>query len=188
MGHYTRLTDAALIREASEDQQAFRELYDRHAPDLYRWARRTGLAEADALDLVSELFARAWISRKRYRDPGDGAAAPWLHGIARNLAASKRRSGSIEARARKRLGMPIAVQPDATDVLDERVDARASRPELERALEALPQRQREAVRLRIVDGLEYPDIALQLSCTETTARKWVSLGLRCLRNRMETAR
>jgi DNA-directed RNA polymerase specialized sigma24 family protein len=47
---------------------------------------------------------------------------------------------------------------------------------------------RDAVRLRIVDGLDYPEIALQLRCTETTARKWVSLGLRGLRTRMEVAR
>ena len=42
--------------------------------------------------------------------------------------------------------------------------------------------------MRVVDGLDYQEIALQLSCTETTARKWVSLGLRFLRSQMEVAR
>jgi DNA-directed RNA polymerase specialized sigma24 family protein len=77
-GHTIR-TDAELLQAASEDPQAFRELYDRHSAELCGWARRSGLAEADALDLVSELYARAWVSRKRFRDPGDGSAAPWLY-------------------------------------------------------------------------------------------------------------
>lgn len=184
--HSTR-TDAELLEAAGQDPSAFGELYDRHAAELFRWGRRAGLTESDALDLVSELYARAWVSRKRFRDPGDGSAAPWLFGIARNLIASHRRSGWIEAKARKRLRVPPLAEVDLIDAADEHVDATASRAELERALEALPETQRDAVRLRVVDGLDYEDIARQLSCTETTARKWVSLGLRFLRTRMETA-
>jgi RNA polymerase sigma-70 factor (ECF subfamily) len=181
-------TDAELLKAAAREPLAFAELYDRHAGQLYRWARRAGLNQSDALDLVSELFARAWVSRKRFRDPGDGSGGRWLYGIARNLLASYRRSGSIEARARRRLRLQTAEETDASEMVDDRVDAVARRPALELALGALPDNQREAVRMRIVDGLDYPDIALQLRCTETTARKWVSLGLRDLRSQMEMAR
>jgi RNA polymerase sigma factor (sigma-70 family) len=139
------------------------------------------------LDLVSELFARAWVSRRRFRDPGDGNAAPWLFGIARNLAAAHRRSGRIEAKARKRLRVPPIPEADASETVAERVDAMASQAELKRAFDALPSAHRAAIRLRVVDGLAYPDISVQLQCTETTARKWVSLGLRSLRTRMEVA-
>jgi DNA-directed RNA polymerase specialized sigma24 family protein len=52
-------TDAELLRAAGRDPAAFGELYDRHAAPILRWALRSGLDEADALDLVSELFARA---------------------------------------------------------------------------------------------------------------------------------
>jgi RNA polymerase sigma-70 factor (ECF subfamily) len=185
MSEYDDRSDAELLDTAARNPSAFGALYDRHAAGIYRWARSTGLSDADALDLVSELFARAWISRKRFRDPGDGDAAPWLFGIARNLVASHRRRGSIEARARTRLRMPLA-DDFTTDGIDARLDAVARGPALERALDALPAAQRSAVRLRVVDGLDYPAIARQLSCTETTARKWVSVGLRVARVRMET--
>jgi RNA polymerase sigma-70 factor, ECF subfamily len=181
-------TDAELLKAAAGEPLAFGELYDRYAEQLYRWASRAGLAHSDALDLVSELFARAWVSRKRFRDPGDGTASRWLFGIARNLLASYRRSGSIDARARTRLRLQRAEEADASEAVGERIDAAARRPVLERALGTLPDNQREAVRMRIVDGLDYPEIALQLRCTETTARKWVSLGLRVLRSQMEVAR
>src|SRR5262245_63813035 len=139
-------SDAELLRESSRDTTAFGLVYDRYAAAMYRWARGTGLAEADALDLVAEVFARAWVSRKRYRDPGDGSAAPWLFGIARNLLASHRRSGHIEARARKRLRLPQLTEPDPSEAVAERVDAIASRGALDRALAALPGRHAEAVR------------------------------------------
>jgi RNA polymerase sigma-70 factor (ECF subfamily) len=181
-------TDAELLEAAGRDPQAFGELYDRHAAGLYRWAKGAGLAEPDALDLVSELFARAWVSRKRYRDPGDGGAGPWLFGIARNLLGTHRRKGRVEAKARKRLRVPPVAEADAIEAIHERVDATASRPALEQAMEALPEIQRDAVRLRIVDGLGYPEIAFQLKCTEAAARKRVSLGLRFLRARLETVR
>jgi RNA polymerase sigma factor (sigma-70 family) len=180
-------TDAELLAEAGHDPSAFGELYDRHAVGIFRWARRAGLVEADALDLVGELFARAWVWRKRFRDPGDGSAAPWLFGIARNLIAAHRRSGRIEAKARKRLRVPPVSEADASEAVVDRVDATASRAELRRALDALPEGQRAAIRLRVVEGLGYPDIAVRLRCTETTARKWVSLGLRFLRTHMEAA-
>ncbi len=185
--HHAR-TDAELLEGAGVDPADFGELHDRHAEAIYRWARREGLSQADALDLVGELFARAWVGWKRFRDPGDGSAAPWLFGIARNLAASHRRSGRIEARARKRLRLPPMEEPDASEGVEERVDAVAARDELVRAFQDLPEHHRHAIRLRVVDGLGYPDIALRLECSETTARKWVSLGLRFLRTRMEMAR
>src|SRR5262249_39399690 len=108
MSDYGDRSDAELLELASCDASAFGALYDRHAAAVYRWARSVGLADADALDLVGELFARAWIARKRFRDPGYGGAAPWLFGIARNLLASHRRRGSIDAKARRRLRMPPA--------------------------------------------------------------------------------
>jgi hypothetical protein len=77
-------TDAELLVAAGRDPNAFGGLYDRHAASVLRWALRSGLSEADALDLVSEVFARAWIHRRRFHDPGDGNAAPWLFGIARH--------------------------------------------------------------------------------------------------------
>ena len=64
-------TDADLLDAAARAgvPEAFGELYDRYAAAAYGWARKAGLDEADALDLVAELFASAWVSRKRFRPP-----------------------------------------------------------------------------------------------------------------------
>jgi RNA polymerase sigma-70 factor, ECF subfamily len=188
MSEQARMRDAELLTAAKRDPEAFGKLYDRYAVQAYGWARRAGLGEVDALDLVAELFAQAWICRGRFQDPGDGSATGWLHGIARNLLASGRRRGRIELKARRRLGMPLTAEPDTGAALAKRLDATASRPALEAAMDELPTTHRQAVQMRVVDELDYPELALQLNCTETTARKWVSLGLRLLRERLEPTR
>jgi len=60
MGEQAMVRDAELLAAAKREAEAFGKLYDRYAVQAYGWARRAGLGEADALDLVAELFAQAW--------------------------------------------------------------------------------------------------------------------------------
>jgi RNA polymerase sigma factor (sigma-70 family) len=175
-------TDAALIAAAGRDPDAFTELYDRYARHAVAWARRGGVAEPDVVDLVGELFAQAWRSRRRFRDPGDGTAGPWLRAIARHLVARYHRKGRAEDSARRRLGMPVE---DAAPPADAGL---GGRPDLDAALALLPPAQAVAVRLRVVDELAYDEIGSRLSCTPVTARKHVSLGLRALRGSLDRER
>ncbi|HWM10549.1 MAG TPA: sigma-70 family RNA polymerase sigma factor [Solirubrobacteraceae bacterium] len=172
-------TDAELLRTARRDADAFAELYDRYAQRAVGWARRGGVAEADVVDLAAELFAEAWRSRRRFRDPGDGSAAAWLHGIARHLIARYHRRARVDDSARRRLGMSLDYAVEQVVQLD------GDGGELELAVAGLPPAQATAVRLRIVDELPYDEIASRLSCTPVTARKHVSLGLRALRNTLD---
>jgi RNA polymerase sigma-70 factor (ECF subfamily) len=180
-----RATDAELLVMAARDPDAFGELYDRYSASAYQWARRAGLGEHDALELVAELFAQAWASRGRFRDLREGSAGAWLSGIARNLLASHRRRGGVGEKARRRLGMSAIPEADEAARADERLDAEARGPELEAAIDELPSRHREAVRLRVIDELGYSEVAERLRCTEPAARKRVSLGLRALRSRLQ---
>lgn len=79
--------------------------------------------------------------------------------------------------------MPLAVE-SIDEAVVERVDATASRRTLDVAMDDLPAAQRAAVEMRVVGGLAYSELAARLDCTETTARKRVSLGLRFLRDRL----
>jgi RNA polymerase sigma factor (sigma-70 family) len=175
-------TDAELLNAARHDPEAFAVFYDRYARAVTGWARRGGIPESDVLDLVGELFAQAWQSRRRYRDPGSGSAGPWLHGIARHLIARYHRRNTIEDRARKKLGMMTAVAADPLELVDERLDELRRRPELANAISRLPPSQAQAVRLRVLDEHDYAEIARCLACTPATARKHVSLALQSLRS------
>src|SRR5262245_15709342 len=79
---------------ARPDPAAFAELYRRHVESVHAWFQRR-LAWA-AADLTAETFARAWLSRRRFRDRRGGSALPWLHGIASNVLRESARRDRIE--------------------------------------------------------------------------------------------
>ena len=172
----TDRTDAELIEAAASEAAAFGELYRRHASTVHGWFRRR--LDWAASDLTAETFAQAWLSRRSFRDEADGSALPWLLGIARNVARESARRNEVETRARHRLGLPTDLaSEDGYDVVDERLSPRMA---LVDALEMLPDHEREALELRVVDELPYQDVAARLGVRPAAARLRVSRALRRL--------
>jgi RNA polymerase sigma factor (sigma-70 family) len=172
----TDRTDAELIRAAESDGSAFGELYRRHAATVHGWFRRR--LEWAASDLTAEAFAQAWLSRRSFRDEADGSALPWLLGIARNVARESARRNEVEKRARRRLGLPTDLaSEDGYTAVEERLSPRAA---LADALDSLPEHEREALELRIVEELPYEDVASRLGVRPAAARLRVSRALRRL--------
>jgi RNA polymerase sigma-70 factor (ECF subfamily) len=169
-------TDAELIRDSASDEAAFGELYRRHSAAIYAWFRRR--IDWAASDLTAETFAQAWLSRKRFRPDVADSAFPWLLGVARNVLRESARRQRIETRARERLGLPLDLAAeDGYASVEERLSPRAA---LAVALEALPEHEREALELRVVEELPYNDVAKRLAIRPAAARLRVSRALRRL--------
>jgi RNA polymerase sigma factor (sigma-70 family) len=174
-------TDAQLLQAARTDPQAFREIYERYAVWMRSWFQRQTGSENVALDLTAETFAQAWRGLRRFRDMADGSAAPWLFGIARNLLRQYHKHNRIETAARDRLGLPIDWEgTEAYDAVDERLQANELKPALTTAVSALPEDQRAALELRVVQQLGYDEISDRLGCSINAARLRVSRALRAL--------
>jgi RNA polymerase sigma factor (sigma-70 family) len=174
-------SDAELLGAARSDPQAFREFYDRYALWMHVWFQRHTGSESAALDLTAETFAQAWHSLRRFRDMANGSGAPWLFGIARNLLRQYYKHNRIETAARERLGLPLAfAESDDYDAVDERVAARSLAPALAAAVRLLPPDQRRALELRVVQQLDYEEVAGRLGCSQNAARLRVSRALRAL--------
>jgi RNA polymerase sigma-70 factor (ECF subfamily) len=171
---YAKASDAELLSAANAD--AFAVIYDRHVGRLYSWARSR--AGEHAGDLTAEVFARAWLCRRSFRDRADGSALPWLYGIAHYVLRDSLRQRRVEDRARRRLGLPVTVAPDPEY---DAVDGRLSLPEAAlRALAELPDSERELLDLRVVQERPYQEIADRLRTTPAAARLRVSRTLRRL--------
>jgi RNA polymerase sigma-70 factor (ECF subfamily) len=165
-------TDAELIHAAESDAGAFAELYRRHVSTVHGWFRRR-LEWA-----ASDLTAQAWLSRRSFRDEAEGSALPWLFGIARNVARESARRNEVETRARRRLGLPTDLASEGGyAAVEERLSPSVA---LADALETLPEHEREALELRIVDELPYADVADRLGVRPAAARLRVSRALRRL--------
>jgi RNA polymerase sigma-70 factor, ECF subfamily len=163
--------DAQLL--AAGDEGSFAELYRRHVGDVHAWLY--GRVAWAAADLTAETFAQAWLARLRFRDRAGGTAGPWLFAIARNVLVSSVRRRRLERTACERLGLSVDAwtAPDETwlEGLDE-------------ALGELPDGQADAIRLRVVDELEYDEVALCLDTTPAAVRVRVHRGLHSLRQRL----
>jgi RNA polymerase sigma factor (sigma-70 family) len=178
-------TDGELLRAADQDPHAFRVLYDRWSRPLLAFCyRRTGDPEA-SLDLVAETFAIAYQKRHRYRDRGRTVGA-WLYGIAARELAAYRRRQQVELRACRRLAVTVPQLDDTSmERIEELVDAAQWRAALGEALAQLTTAERDAVRLRVIQQLDYSAVAAQLRCSEQAARARVHRGLARLATALE---
>ncbi len=156
-------------------------LYERHRDELLVFlARRTTDAEV-ALELWAETFAQAIVSRSRYRGSRDEDAAAWLFAIARHQLARYDRRGRAERRAMKRLGIERPVlDPETEAHIIRRAGLDELRGELRLAVASLSVDVRDAITLRVIDEVPYPDVAARLAISEQAARARVSRGLRAL--------
>jgi RNA polymerase sigma-70 factor (ECF subfamily) len=151
-------------------------LFDELGAPLLSWFRREVKTRDEAADLWSETWARVVASRSRIRGSTRAEHAAFVYATARNLLADWRRRGVVEQRALAQLGIaPLR--------LDEELPELSGDPE--RLLGDLPVEQREAVRLRVIEELDYDEIATRTGATEPAVRQRVSRGLKWLRGRLD---
>lgn len=146
--------------------------------ELARHIRRIVRDDDAAQDLLQETLLRAHRALTRL-GPGANVRA-WLYRIATNASLNHLRSLARERRALER----HAREADGAVPMD--TDGRAEQAERRRvalwtAVAALPERQRQALTLRVADELEYEEIARRLGCTPEAARANVYQATKKLR-------
>jgi RNA polymerase sigma-70 factor, ECF subfamily len=160
-----------MLRLRGGDAQAFDALFERWAGRVLRFVERMVGETSVAEDLVQETFVRLWRARERYQP--EARFSTWLFTIAGNAARNELRRPFRRARYDSvdddREGAPLELAGDDPPA-DAQVDARRTGLGLEQALAALPERQREALWLRAVEGLSYAEVAESLATTEKSVK------------------
>ena len=178
--------DEELLVASHGEPHRFVELYDRTLPGLLAFFVRRTLDAQVAADLAAETLAQAYASRARFRDRGDGSATAWLYTIARRQLGRYLRRLRVEDAARRRLGIEhIDLCSDDVERIEALIDFERVGRQVRDAFDDLRADQREALRLRVIDGLSYRETALELGCSEQTARARVSRGLRRLATQLD---
>lgn len=184
MPEYGQRTDGELLSAVvAGDGQAFATFYRRHLPGVVAFLLHETRDREATADLTAEVFAAVFLVARRFRARGAGSARPWVLGIARNKLLESRRRGRVEDRARRRLAFEPEVLDDDDLARVDELAGEADQPALE-LVERLPERQRDAVRSRVLEEREYGEIARELDCSELVARQRVSRGLAQLRRRL----
>jgi RNA polymerase sigma-70 factor (ECF subfamily) len=170
--------DVALLRLARRDPDAFARFYRRHVRSIHAKLLRATDDEQVALDLTAEAFARALARVHGFRGARTESGVAWINAIADRLLLDHRRARGAADRALRRL----AIEPPI--LVHERADSNGRSLSLSAALDSLPERQRDAVRLRLVEELSYAEIAARFGISQEATRQHVSRGLRTLNERL----
>lgn len=168
--------DAALLAAyAAGDAAAAGVLVARHVPWLVAFARRSLNGDmAEAEDIAQETMLRLWRAAPDWQ-PGAAQVRHWLYRVAANLATDRlRRRG----RARPLGPTDDPADPAATPLAGMIAADRAQA--LRAALADLPERQRQAVVLRHLEGLGNPQIAQIMECGTEAVESLLARGRRTL--------
>jgi RNA polymerase sigma-70 factor (ECF subfamily) len=168
-------SDAALMRRvAGGDGAAARLVVTRHLPQVLALARRMLNDAAEAEDVAQEAMLRLWQMAARWRE--DAPIGAWLYRVAHNLAIDRIR------RRRPMVDVDAAVSlADPAPTPAERLAERERKAAVERAIAALPERQRTAITL--VHTLEMGNIeaAAAMEISVEALESLLSRGRRALR-------
>jgi RNA polymerase sigma-70 factor (ECF subfamily) len=173
-----------LVRKARDgDAVAFGEIVAAHEKTVLRTAWRLVRNIEDARDIAQEVFLR--LHRHLERIDPDRDPAPWLHRVTVNLGLSalrrRRRRREATFEGARGLAEISAGQPE-----QERLgDAADARRVLAATLDRLSDKERAAIVLRDLEGLEMADVARALGCRRGTVRAHLSRGRLKLRRAIE---
>ena len=168
--------EALLLRYAQGDRVAARVLVLRLSPRVLGYAARLLGDRAEAEDVAQEALLRLWKIAPDWRS-GEAQVSTWLYRVVTNLVTDRQR-----ARARRRAGAldevpePADAAPGVVAHLIE-ADRMAA---LEAALAQLPERQRQAVVLRHLEGMSNPEIAQVLEIGVEAVESLTARGKRAL--------
>ena len=146
--------ETLLVLYANGDREASRLLTTRLAPRILGYAMRLLSDRTEAEEVTQETMLRLWRQAPNWRS-GEAQVSTWAYRVVTNLCTDLRRA---------RMRRPGVALDDAPEVADGSRGVLATMIETDRmaalqnALAQLPERQRQAVVLRHIEGLANPEI------------------------------
>jgi RNA polymerase sigma-70 factor, ECF subfamily len=169
-------SDAELIERClRKDNTAWEALVVRYRRKVFHIAYKFTGRHAEAEDLMQEILLKVFRSLDRFNQDADFST--WLGSVARNYCIDHYRASKREKEVlvEDLVAFDLAVATSGTNpqrVLEDR-DRRSF---LRKGLELLPDKLREAVILRDLQGLTYQEMAERLGLPEGTVKSRINRG------------
>lgn len=174
--------EAALLQQyALGDPAAARRLAAALTPRVFGHAFRVLGDRAEAEDVVQEAMLRLWRIAPDWRI-GEAKVTTWLYRVVANLCTDR-------LRLRRSTGLDDIDEPaDPAASVEDQMQQVARADALQQALDTLPDRQRQAVVLRHIDGLANPEIAAILETGVEAVESLTARGKKALTLALEGQR
>ena len=173
--------DAGLLaRFAAGDGAAARALTEGLGTKSYRLAVRVLGDTAEAEDVAQEAMMRLWRIAPDW-EPGAAKVGTWLYRVTLNLCLDRKRKRPDN----RHMALDAIAEPaDPAPGADARLQAADRATALQAALMSLPERQRQAVVLRHIEGLANPEIAAIMELSVEAVESLTARGKRALSGRL----
>jgi RNA polymerase sigma-70 factor (ECF subfamily) len=175
-----------LARVAKRERAAFEQLYDRYSNILYATAMKFLKEDADAQDVVQDVFIQIWDKAKLY-DPAKGKPLTWALTLTRNRSIDRIRA--IQRRTRLRDDFEKETVVDESAGVREAlsgVDASEKSQILRDAVGRLSPEQRNVIELAFFSGFTQSEIADRLGEPLGTIKARARRGLMKLKEILGT--
>jgi RNA polymerase sigma-70 factor (ECF subfamily) len=173
-------SDLELMRGIqAEDPDALSQLYDRYNGILKALILRVVHNEAEADDLLQEIFMEIWKQAKNF-SPEKGKPLGWMVTLARRRAIDGLRKRQAYQRAEERLQAETEQQPDAwvQNTTEEEISFSDTRTLVRKMLDRIPTAQRQAIELAFFRGMSQREIASKTNTPLGTVKTRLELGLK----------
>jgi RNA polymerase sigma-70 factor (ECF subfamily) len=172
------------VARIGHDPDALEAFYLEHVEDIERFVARRVSDPYLAADLTGEIFLAAIDASGHYRSRR-GVPKAWLFGIARNTIHNEFRRAGRERDAIQRIQGRALLDEDDVARMQERIDAAGVARKLFRAMDELPDSEREALELHAIDDLSPREVGEALGISPVTARVRLHRARRALRQTLE---
>ncbi|MBX7190747.1 MAG: RNA polymerase sigma factor [Sandaracinaceae bacterium] len=159
------------------DERAFREIFELLGPTVVAIARRHGLGDAEAKDVVQQTFLGVHRARDDFRR--GAPVRPWVVTIARNVVRDQLRRRYVRREDALELDGPIEPRVEAPEYGVPSAEALLTWAH--KALAKLPEAQRRVIELHYVEGRSFADVAREVGCSEGAARVRAHRGYETIR-------
>jgi RNA polymerase sigma-70 factor (ECF subfamily) len=163
----------------AQDPDALSQLYDRYNGILKALILRVIHNEAEADDLLQEIFMEIWNQAKNF-SAQKGKPLGWMVTLARRRAIDGLRKKQAYARAEERLQHETEQQPDAWvhNATEEEIVLSDTRALIRKVIAGLPPPQQQAIDLAFFKGMSQREIAAKTNTPLGTVKTRLVLGIK----------
>ena len=157
------------------DSKTYEVVFKKYYQPLVMFVVRHVGNEDVAKDIVQDIFFKLFESSHSL--PDNFQLKSWFYRVARNAAVDYLRHLQVEDKYKFLMAEAMISIPDIDEEIDEQVYAKVNL-----AIESLPEQCRLIIKLNVLEGKKYQEIAEELGITINTIRTQVSRGYKKLRD------
>jgi len=150
-----------LLKES--DRRAFEQIYNLYKRRIFANLRKLLHSDSAAEELLQEVFYKLWVIREQL-DP-EKSFSSYLFRISGNLVYDHFRKAALDKKLQEQL---IKSGSELYNHLDDMIDFKESRDQLQKVISSLPPQRQKIYKLCKIEGMSYDEVALLLGVSTST--------------------